>query len=401
MRKNSLLLILVMIMAMCLCAGCNNVISDTNNTEVALAVVVGMHSNAVEIPLNSPSIKEAIYNSCYTYGSVSFVSVDGNPKVYYQANIPELEVGGLTESKKQSIANGYTAQLLSEINQACPEVAEVDTLKAIQKAAFTLNGSSESADKIMLVMDSGLSTIGYLDFTKGLLDADVDSIVEALEKAEAIPNLENITVVWMFNGQTASPQQELSERQKNKLQEIWSAVLVAGGAEEVRFTTDIASDTSTNQYPAVSVVDVETRAIEVEIEEAKPMETVVLDNTSVQFVGDKAVFVDKEAAMEHIESLAEQLLSHPNNKVYVIGTTASGRREYCNQLSVDRAQAVVGALVDLGVPNSQLIAMGLGFDNPWHVDDLDDSGRLIEEQACQNRKVLIVDVNGTDAKKLE
>lgn len=405
MMKKIFAVALVMIMALCFCVGCNM----TNNPEVALAVVVGMHSNSMEIPLNAPSIREAIYNSCYTYGSVSFVSVDGNPKVYYQTNIPEPETGGLTESKKQSIANGYTEQLLSEIQRAYPEVAEVDTLKAIRQAALTLKGSSESADKIMVVMDSGLSTVGYLDFTKGLLDADVNSIVEALEQAQAIPNLENVTVVWMFNGQTASPQQELSERQKNKLQEIWNAILVAGGAKEVRFTTDIASDISNNQYPEVSVVDVENCGIEVEREESesveiiieKPIETVVLDNMSVQFVGDKAIFVDEKLALSHIKQLAEQLLNYPNNKVYVIGTTASGNREYCNQLSVDRAQAVVDALANFGVPKSQLITMGLGFDDPWHVDDLDSRGRQIEELACQNRKVLIVDVNGVDAEKLK
>lgn len=405
MKKLLLSLLFVMVMSLGLLTGCSN----TDNSEIALAVVVGKHGNSMEIPLNAPSIKEAIYNSCYTYGSVAFVSVDGNPKVYYQANIPEPEVGGLTENKKQSIANGYTEQLLREIQHAYPEVAEVDTLKAIQKAAFTLQGSSESADKVMVIMDSGLSTVGYLDFTKGLLEADVQSIVEALKEAEAIPNMQDVSVVWMFIGQTASPQQELSESQKKKLQEIWTAILLEGGAKEVTFASDIASELSEEVFPGVSLVDVEERSINVDTEERipveiiidEPIETVVLDNTSVQFVGDKAVFVDKEVAMSHIKELAEQLLMHPDNKVYVIGTTASGNREFCNQLSIDRAQTVTDALIAMGVPESQLIPIGLGFEDPWHIDDLDDSGRQIESQACQNRKVLIVDVNGNDAKKLQ
>lgn len=405
MKKLLLSLLFVMVMSLGLLTGCSN----TDNSEIALAVVVGKHGNSMEIPLNAPSIKEAIYNSCYTYGSVAFVSVDGNPKVYYQANIPEPEVGGLTENKKQSIANGYTEQLLREIQHAYPEVAEVDTLKAIQQAAFTLQGSSESADKVMVIMDSGLSTVGYLDFTKGLLEADVQSIVEALKEAEAIPNMQDVSVVWMFIGQTASPQQELSERQKKKLQEIWTAILLEGGAKEVTFASDIASELSEEVFPGVSLVDVEERSINVDTEERipveiiidEPIETVVLDNTSVQFVGDKAVFVDKEVAMSHIKELAEQLLMHPDNKVYVIGTTASGNREFCNQLSIDRAQTVTDALIAMGVPESQLIPIGLGFEDPWHMDDLDDSGRQIESQACQNRKVLIVDVNGNDAKKLQ
>lgn len=421
MKKRILSIVLTMVMLMSALTGCDFtedsaigqtlgfLSDDTGNNELALSVVVGMHSNAMVIPLNSTSIKEAVYNSCYTYGSISFVSVDGNPKVYYQADIPEPKVGGLTESKKESIAHEYTEQLLAEIDNAKPMLSEVDTLKAIQQAAFVLQGASESADKVLIVMDTGLSTVGYLDFTKGLLDANVDSIVTALKKADAIPSLEGITVVWMFNGQTASPQQELSERQKTKLKEIWREVLLAGGASEVGFTTDIASDISVNQYPSVSLVDVEERSIEVsaeisELEDIvieKPIKTVVLDNTSVQFVGDKAVFLDEEQAMEHIEALAEELLQHPNNKVYVIGTTASGGREFCNQLSADRAQTVVNALVALGVPSNQLIPMGLGFNDPWHMDDLDEKGNQIEARASLNRKVLIVDVNGPDAEKIK
>ncbi len=405
MKKLLLSLLLVMVMSLGLLAGCSN----QENPQIALAVVVGKHGNSMEIPLNAPSIKEAIYNSCYTYGSVAFVSVDGNPKVYYQANIPEPEVGGLTENKKQSIADGYTEQLLREIQHASPEAAEVNTLKAIQQAALTLQGSSESSDKVMVIMDSGLSTVGYLDFTKGLLEADVENIVEALKEAEAIPNLKDVRIVWMFNGQTAKPQKELSERQKKKLQEIWTAILLEGGAKEVNYASDIASELSDEVFPAVSLVDVEARSIDMDIEERtsvesiidEPIETVVLDNTSVQFVGDKAVFVDKEVAMSHIKKLAEQLLMYPDNKVYVIGTTASGNREFCNQLSIDRAQTVTDALIDMGVPESQLIPMGLGFEDPWHIDDLDDSGRQIESKAYQNRKVLIVDINGDDAEKLQ
>lgn len=92
MKKLLLSLLLVMVMSLGLLAGCSN----QENPQIALAVVVGKHGNSMEIPLNAPSIKEAIYNSCYTYGSVAFVSVDGNPKVYYQANIPRQGKGKIS-----------------------------------------------------------------------------------------------------------------------------------------------------------------------------------------------------------------------------------------------------------------------------------------------------------------
>lgn len=324
MKKTYLLLIVALIVSLFL----YYTHTQDENSEVALAVVVGKHANAMEIPFNTASLKEIIYSSCYTYGNISFVSVDGEPKVYYQADIPKPEVGGLTNSKKKTIADGYTQQLLIELTKVKPAVPEVDTLKAIQKASSTLAGSSESADKIMVIMDSGLATKGYLDFTKGMLDADKDSIVVALEEAKAIPNMEGIEVIWMFNGQTASPQLELSERQKHNLQEIWEAILLAGGAKSIKFASDIASEVSNENFPEVSLIDVENRGVIVEQKKTDSLElvvetvieTIVLDNSNVQFVGDTAVFVDKEVAMEKLRVVANQLLSHPDNKVYIIGT---------------------------------------------------------------------------------
>lgn len=404
MKKNWICVLIMIIYILSLCTGC----SKSDNKEISLAVVAGIHANVPDIPLNSSSIKEAIYNSCYSYGNVSFILADGSPAIYYQTDVPEPEVSGLTETKKKTIANGYTDQLLGELVKINPMAAETDTLKAIQQASKALSSGSETSDKVMIIMDSGLSTTGYLDFTEGLLNADTDSIIVALREAEAIPDLSDISVVWMFNGQTAAPQPELSERQKNKLQEIWNGILVAGGAKEVTFSADIASESAYHDYPYVSVVDVEERNIEVEMQQTEPakivieepIETVILDNTSVEFVGDEANFVDEKRATDNLKVLAKQLLGHPDNKVYVIGTTASGGKDFCKQLSIDRANAVVGALIELGVPESQLIPMGLGFDDPWHVPDLDEAGRQIEELARQNRKVLIVDVNGNDAEKL-
>lgn len=399
------LLVLVICLTMaCLVTGC----SDTGNDEIALAVVGSPHSNEPSFPLNAASVNDKLYNCCYTYGSVSFITCDGNPKVVYQTDIPKPEKSGLSENKKKTIANNYTAQLIKELSSLRSDVSEVDTLKAITYASKTLSSSSTSADKVLVIMDSGLSTVGYLDFTKGLLEVDTDSIVEALKKAEAIPTLTDVNVVWMYLGQTAAPQQELSESQKHKLEEIWKAILTEGGAKSIELVNDIASDEPDNSLPSVSVVDVQNRSIDVETNEIEPVEivieppieTIVLDNTSVRFIGDKAEFVDYEEASSVLEQYAKVLLNHPNNKVYVIGTTATGSTDFCNELSVNRANAVCQVLVSYGVPESQLIPIGMGYQDPWHIDDVDDNGKQIEKYACQNRKVLIVDVNGDDATRL-
>ncbi len=400
MRKTGCFLMrFCVIAAMCVlvvffCNGC----SETNNDEVALAVVVGPRSNEPDIPLNAVSIKNAIYNSCYTYGSVAFITCDGSPKVVYQTNIPKPDKSGLSENKKRSIADRYTGQLLHELSIIQPTVPEADTLKAVNYASKTLSGSSESADKVLVVMDNGLSTTGYLDFTKDLLYADTQDIVNALKDARAIPDLQGISVVWMYLGQTAAPQEELSEAQKYKLEDVWRAILTEGGADRIEFTDDIASDMPDADYPEVSVVDVQDRSIQVDTEE--PITTIILDNSSVRFVGDKAEFVNYGEASGVLKQYAELLLQHPDNVVYVIGTTATGAADFCNELSENRANAVKEVLVFHGVPEKQLITIGLGYKDPWHIEDLDENGNQIEKYACQNRKVLIVDVNSVEAAKL-
>ncbi|MDE6026288.1 MAG: OmpA family protein [Lachnospiraceae bacterium] len=387
---------------------CDHHISGDEYSEIDLAVIVGVHSNCVGIPLNSASINNALYNSCYTHGSVSFIICDGNPKVFYQADIPKPNKNGLSNNKKDSIADNCKKQLIAELMKSTPEVPEVDTLKAINQASHTLKINSSSIEKTLIVMDSGLSTVGYVDFTKGLLRAETRDIVQALKDAEALPDLSNVSVVWMFCGQTASPQKELSEKQKAKLQEIWEAILTESGALSVTFTSDISSEIADSSYPQVAIVDVEEREIEVaqsvepiKVEIKKPIKTKVLvDNESVQFVGNKAIFVDEDFAYQVIEDFSKELIAHPDNKVYVIGTTATGNEQFCKQLSKDRSQAVCNVLISYGVPKEQLIPMGLGYTDPWHIKDVDENGCQIEKYACQNRKVLIVDVNGEDAAKL-
>lgn len=409
MNKRNVFISVILVMTLCismvcLMTGC----SDTGNEEIALAVVGSPHSNEPSFPLDAASIKDKLYNCCYAYGSVSFITNDGNPKVVYQTDIPKPEKSGLSENKKKTIATNYTSQLLKELSKLNSDVSEVDTLKAITYASKTLSSSSPSADKVLVIMDNGLSTVGYLDFTKGLLYADTKSIVDALNKAEAIPDLTDVNVVWMYLGQTAAPQQELSEVQKHKLEEIWRTILTEGGAKSIEFVNDIASDEPDNNLPSVSVVDVQNRSIDIETSEEpaeiiieEPIETIVLDNTSVRFIGDKAEFVDYEEASSVLAQYAQMLLEHSNNKVYVIGTTATGATNFCNELSVNRANAVCQVLISYGVPESQLIPLGMGYEDPWHIDDVDDRGKQIEEYACQNRKVLIVDVNGDDASKLK
>lgn len=401
--KNICTVIMATVMMTSILTGCGDPVggdggSGSSNTTsedaVWASVVIGAHSGVNVISANAEAIKELVYQCAYTCGTVSLIRADGKPEEFLKAKIPEPSTGGLSDRKLESIAEGYRDEILAVLNSdGAAKYPEVDTLEAVRIAANTLQTVGDG-DKYLVIADSGLSTKGYVNFCENdLFHTPTDKIIKALIEEKAIPDLEGVKVVWLYAGQTAAPQEQLSEAQKTKLIEIWTAVLEEAGAQDIDFRTDSASNTPYSGLPEVSNVSAEERKTDI-----APLETVVLDSESVSFVGDEARFVDTVQAEQAISSVAETLLAHPDNRVYVVGCTASlaGREDFCRSLSEDRAQTVVRVLEEYGVPENQMIAVGVGEHAPWHIEDLDESGKQIEEYAKQNRCVVILDTQNPE-----
>lgn len=363
--------------------------SATDQQPISVSVVVGAHSNANVISPNAQEIGDRLYQCAYTYGTVSLIRADGKPEEFLKAKIPEPSTQGLSERKLKSIAEEYESEIFATFQtDGMAKVEEVDTLEAIRLAANPLKTVTE-VDKYLIIADTGVSTTGYVNFcTNDLFNTPTEEIIQALEDAKAIPDLTSVHVIWLYAGQVAEPQQALSEAQKDKLIEIWTAILEKAGAASIDFRPDSASSTPYTNLPDVSTVNADDRAIDV-----TPLTKMILDSESVSFVGDQAVFEDENQAKQAISSVAQTLLAHPDNKVYVVGCTASlpGKEAFCQRLSEDRAQAIVNELKDFGVSEEQMVAVGMGNQAPWHLEDLDADGKQIESIAQQNRCVVVLD----------
>lgn len=362
---------------------------EGTESPVSVCIAAGVHSNVNKISVNAEEIREKIFQSAYTHGCVSGIRLDGKPEEYLKVYIPEPTTKGLSERKQESIAQSYVEDIMEILQkEGKAKYEEVDTLEAIRLAANSLK-AMEGDNKYLVVADSGLSTVGYVNFCENdLFHTSTEEIVAALEKENAIPDLENVNITWFYAGQTAEPQARLSEAQKDKLIEIWTAILTEGGAASVEFRSDSASSTPYTDLPKVSVVNTEERAIDV-----KPLETVALDSETVTFLGDEAVFADPPKAEQEINKVAEILLANPQNQVYVVGSTASSAREGGSgqKLSEERAHKVAVTLRSYSVPEEQLKVLGLGNSAPWCVKDRDSEGNLLESKAKDNRKVMIID----------
>jgi outer membrane protein OmpA-like peptidoglycan-associated protein len=92
----------------------------------------------------------------------------------------------------------------------------------------------------------------------------------------------------------------------------------------------------------------------------------------------------KPAFRPTLVKLADVLVQYQDNQVTIVGHTDSiGAEDYNESLSRQRASAVVGELIQLGVPASRMIAVGRGEREP-RASNATEAGRE------QNRRVEIL-----------
>ena len=99
---------------------------------------------------------------------------------------------------------------------------------------------------------------------------------------------------------------------------------------------------------------------------------------AIAFAYDSDALADEAAARDALKDHINQLIDFPTLKVVVNGyTDTAGDESYNLDLSQRRANTVKALMVDAGVPESQITAVGMGEDATYETDE-------------QNRRVEIV-----------
>lgn len=387
-------------------------IDATRGREIHLAAIIGNHLNA-PCP-NLGLIEDQVYNACLTYGSVTLVCDDGDPYTIV-VDIPAQE-SGLSESKYKQIANEQTTQILSAASQMWAKTDEVDSLKAIQLGARSLNSAeAESADvelvREMVILDSCLSTTGTLSFTEHNLNCiDAENIVHQLKEMDEIPSLDGVSVTVYTCGDTAGNKQKLlPEASRKALKQVWESILKAGNANvNMKDDLPLSSTYDEEAMPAVSPVTVVQNAVDIhDIEDVVDAfadgGVISFDETTIAFREGTAELADKEAAKNTLAYVAEYMNTHSDFKLLVVGTTACwGGEDYCMNLSGDRADEICNLLINsLGIDKSCLQAVGVGYSfKDFYTYDQTPDGDLDDEIAPVNRSVKLVDLNSDTASRI-
>jgi outer membrane protein OmpA-like peptidoglycan-associated protein len=372
--------------------GCSE---QNSSVPVAVAIVIGNHANSRAPNLASPEIEKIVQAATSSYGFVSIVASDGSPELVGGCLINPPQAG-LAKSKLNQIATEQARSILSSLLAVKASHPEVDTLAALEVARRSFASAPQNNSRHIVVLDSGLSTKGSLNFQKSdFLDADPSAVAGYLNAQKEIPNFSGITITWIGLGDIAEPQKSMSAAQRANLKQIWTAIIEKTGGNVIFLDTLSGSDNPAKDYPKVSVVSLLSN----------PSQT--FDNSgavvfrNIQFIGDTAEYTNPEEVTNILKPVAEYMKSNPGFAAMVIGSTAGEKdKDFCLRLSSQRADAVRDTLVFLGASASQIKAIGLGFNDPWHIPDTSADGTLIESIAAQNRKVVLMDASSAEAQSI-
>ncbi len=354
------------------------------------AFVVGAHANA---PL--PKVDAAadyLAAAVDTNGYVEVVSAEGQPRSAVAGAIVGSTAN--TESKRAQENDQWKAALPGYLSEVRAQTPEVDTLASIELAARAL--SEAPGTHRIVVMDSGLSTTGALDFTQGaLIEADASEVAAWLSDNDELPDLSGMALDWYYLGDVAAPQADLTPSQRDNLRAIWQAILEACGATVTFHDTTPATDAAEG-LSSVSAVDLPERPSMPDTLTAGESVQVEFTESDVKFEGDSAEFVDIDQARAAVAECAQVMEENSNVTCLVEGTTASADpsqgeagEQFVRDLSQKRADAVAQLLVEAGANPDAIQTRGCGDDHASHVEDRDGDGLLIPSKAAQNRKVII------------
>ena len=343
----------------------------------AFVVVVGGRANAAAPELTGAAAT-ARDVAVAQQSSFSLVVADGAP---FQDGQPVTLTADAADAPGRDEQYAANRQLVDDaVVAARARTPESDLLTAMDLGVQTV--SVEKGLRTLVVVDSGLSTAGPMDFTApGMLDADPREVADTLADFGQLPDLRGWAVVFQGLGDTADPQAPLDGARRTQLAAIWKAVAERAGAVAVR-----EGDAALTGAPAEGLPPVRTVEIDPGIHCNGAV--VTLTGGRLGFHPGEPTLLDERSAAELLRPYAEQLIARPGVIAEVFGTLpAIGEPSVAQQVSEDRAQEVAYVLIDLGVPIPQLHVLGLGSDFDGYVPDRDATGHLVPAAAALNRTV--------------
>lgn len=280
-------------------------------------------------------------------GSAGLVIADGAPFAVGPQRFDQVMNNDIQQARADKTARW---QLMEAVQGAAAISPETDLISAISLASRMLSAGTADT-KVMVIQHSGINTAASLPMQDlDLLNSDPAKLLDQLDAAAMLPQLNGVAVEFYGLGDTAGSQGTLSAQQVQWLKNFWQAFFDRTGAN-VTFHTDIVSGDALNNGHTVTPLAA-----------AGAPTFVKVSAEQVAFQPDSTAFLDEAAARAALNGLAEQLKGTSANYI-VAGSTAqvdNASSEGAQALSLARAQAVRDVLVEAGVPADRFTCLGLG-----------------------------------------
>lgn len=281
-------------------------------------------------------------------GSAGLVVADGKPFALGPQRFDEVKNNDIQQARADKTARW---QLMEAVQGAAAQTPETDLVSAVSVAGRMLSAGTAS-NKVLIIQHSGVNTSASLPMQDlDLLNTDPAQLLDQLDAAAMVPQLNGVPVEFYGLGDVAGSQGTLSAQQVQWLKSFWQGFFDRTGAN-VTFHTDIVSGDALNNGHTVTPLAA-----------AGAPTFVKVSAEQVAFQPDSTTFLDEAAARAALNGLAEQLKEAASGHYIVAGSTAqvdNASREGAQALSLARARAVRDVLVEAGVPADQLTCLGLG-----------------------------------------
>jgi outer membrane protein OmpA-like peptidoglycan-associated protein len=354
----------------------------------AVAVIVGGHANMPA--LADPDEAAALRDGHDTAPTVMEL-IDGEPgKIIDETMVAEGRViaiaGGGTPAKVYDETYHTEAR-----NPGGFTVEHAEESRELARALVTTRATGR---KVLIIVDSLLSTVEPLNNAAGLLNADTPKVITYLRDTAQIPDLTDIEVWAVGVAATADPQPQLSLQDNAKVEHMWTALFNAAHAASVTIVGAAThTDAPPGELPPVTVISNEIPC------EEPPTNTITFSFTADElgFKPDEPVLLNENAAAARLTDTIAFVRANPTAKIHLIGTTSSWGTETGRlNLSKARAETIKALLLRAGIPGERITTEGVGTHFETFRPDRDAAGNLIEDIARLNRRVL-VEVTQTQA----
>lgn len=356
--------------------GCASVEDRTQAANVIVVATATANEPAAILPADFDAVLRAANKS--RHGTLTvLVPQDGRAEqIGAPIGVKVTRDGSEMENNEGLIDEGIgkiSDEVRMRTSSAASNEHQLDLLTGLAEA-------SRRADKSTIVLiSSGLQTMGLIDFASLGWDFDNGAVIDRLRDDGFMPDLSGKKVMFVGLGETAGAQQALPQPMRAKVEGLWLNLCRAGGAAECTKAAMTQSEPPVSTTPArtVDVPRFELPALPSggEVQVSVPSQAL--------FAPDSAELLP--SAEGQLAALAGELVFRGASIDLVGHTWRVGEADSARSLSLQRATSVADALVRNGFPRSSIGQLrGVGYDEPIVVPGADEF-----QTARANRVVII------------